>query len=93
MNKVLARSLATLVRDRPARVAKDFDRQLEEACHHLREMGPGRVLLQQDEASGVATVTLENSGRKNALSGRMMTQLLDVVRQLETWTQVSANTW
>lgn len=34
--------------------------------------GSGRVTMQQDEFSGIAVVTLDNPGKKNALSGKFV---------------------
>lgn len=34
--------------------------------------GSGRVTMQQDESSGIAVVTLDNPGKKNALSGKFV---------------------
>ncbi|XP_062616499.1 ethylmalonyl-CoA decarboxylase-like [Saccostrea cucullata] len=47
--------------------------------------GSGQVTLQQNDATGIAVVTLDNPGKKNALSGSMMVQLEDIVQKLEKW--------
>ncbi|XP_061185548.1 ethylmalonyl-CoA decarboxylase-like [Saccostrea echinata] len=47
--------------------------------------GSGQVMLQQNDTSGIAVVTLDNPGKKNALSGSMMVQLEEIVKRLEKW--------
>lgn len=45
----------------------------------------GQVDLTKDESTGVATITLNNPDRRNALSGHMMVQLADAISNLEEW--------
>lgn len=44
--------------------------------------GSGRVTMQQDESSGIAVVTLDNPGKKNALSGRFV-DVIHILSRLE----------
>lgn len=44
----------------------------------LGGVGEGEVTLEKDAGSGVATITLRNEKRKNALSGERLTQRTDV---------------
>lgn len=50
--------------------------------------GSGRVTLQQDDSSGIAMVTLDNPGKKNALSGSMMAEIEKIIQNLEQWSSV-----
>ena len=45
----------------------------------------GSVELNKDLNTKIATITLSNPERRNAISGEMMCQLSDVVNDLETW--------
>lgn len=53
----------------------------------------GKVILEKDDSTGIAIITLDNQGRKNALSGSMMIELMDVVDELERWDKVSIVTF
>ncbi|XP_045112571.1 ethylmalonyl-CoA decarboxylase-like [Portunus trituberculatus] len=55
---------------------------IEEGREKLKELGEGEVTLEKDGESGVATITLRNAKRRNALSGRMMVQLADITHTL-----------
>ena len=62
----------------------------EDYKERLRGLGDGTVRLElnpihkrKPAAGVVATVTLDNPKRKNALSGKMMAELSDVVLDLE----------
>lgn len=44
--------------------------------------GSGRVTMQQDEFSGIAVVTLDNPGKKNALSGKFV-DAIHILSRLE----------
>lgn len=52
--------------------------------------GSGRVTLQQDDSSGIAMVTLDNPGKKNALSGSMMAEIEKIIQNLEQWSSGKA---
>ena len=43
---------------------------LKKARAKLGSLGNGKVLLEKDEASGIAVVTLDHEEKKNALSGK-----------------------
>ncbi|KAK3089096.1 hypothetical protein FSP39_000721 [Pinctada imbricata] len=45
----------------------------------------GSIDLSKDEDSGIALITLNHTERKNAMSGKMMCDLADVVTELESW--------
>jgi len=45
----------------------------------------GSITLKTDDSTGIATVTLSHPERRNAISGRMMCELHDIVGQLELW--------
>lgn len=47
----------------------------------------GRVELEMDQKSGVATILLDNIEKKNALTGKMMVDLANAVAQLEKWNE------
>lgn len=49
------------------------------------ELSGGSVDLTMDEESGIAKITLNHPQRKNALSGKMMLDLADIVSELEKW--------
>ncbi|RUS21718.1 ClpP/crotonase-like domain-containing protein [Endogone sp. FLAS-F59071] len=52
----------------------------------LRAIGEGSVDFNPNYAPGIALITLNNPSRHNALSGKMMAELADVVDTLERWT-------
>lgn len=52
----------------------------------LRAIGEGSVDFDPSYAPGIALITLNNPSRHNALSGKMMAELADVVDTLERWT-------
>lgn len=53
----------------------------------FRELGDGKVSLRQLEYKGhnIAVVSLENPKYKNALSGKMMVEMAEIVDILENW--------
>ncbi|RWS16836.1 ethylmalonyl-CoA decarboxylase-like protein [Dinothrombium tinctorium] len=59
-------------------------------CENFRTHQSGCFVLDKDDASGVATLTICNPTRKNAISGSMMVQLRDTITQLEQWQQGKA---
>lgn len=63
---------------------------VSQARDKLRSLGEGDVTLDKDGCSGVATITLRNQARKNALSGRMMVQLADITQDLVNWPEGKA---
>lgn len=58
---------------------------MEKFLQRLKKYGNGDILLQKDNTSGVAIVTIKNQNRKNALTGHMMVSLKGIVEELETW--------
>jgi len=50
---------------------------------YLRPLGTGSIKLNLKEFDGIATIHIDNSKKKNALSGKMMAELADVVEILE----------
>lgn len=63
---------------------------MEKFLDRLSKYGGGEILLEKDNSSGVAVVTIENYKRKNALTGHMMVALKGVVNELEAWEQGKA---
>ena len=63
---------------------------IEKFLDRLSKYGGGQILLEKDNSSGVAVVTIENYRRKNALTGYMMAALKGVVNELEAWEQGKA---
>ncbi|KAK8379082.1 hypothetical protein O3P69_019124 [Scylla paramamosain] len=63
---------------------------VEQGREKLRALGEGEVTLEKDATSGVATITLRNAKRRNALSGRMMVQLADTIHTVSNWTESKA---
>eukprot|EP00123_Amoebidium_parasiticum_P005798 comp16901_c0_seq1/m.15430 comp16901_c0_seq1/g.15430 ORF comp16901_c0_seq1/g.15430 comp16901_c0_seq1/m.15430 type:complete len:320 (-) comp16901_c0_seq1:471-1430(-) len=65
--------------------------RVAEIRERLKEMGGGSVSLtlppptDNTTAGEVAVITINNHERRNALSGRMMCQLLDAVETLDSW--------
>lgn len=51
----------------------------------LSKLTGGNVDLIQDEETGIATVTLCNPTKANAITGSMMVQLADIIQGLEQW--------
>lgn len=60
---------------------------IKKARDKLASLGEGQVSLHKDDASGIATVTLQHQQRKNALSGKGKRKLLEVIY---TYTYVNA---
>ncbi|CAL4182720.1 unnamed protein product [Meganyctiphanes norvegica] len=58
---------------------------LNEAIEKLKPLKGGHISLVKDEASGIATITLEHAEKKNALSGQMMVEFADIVEDLKLW--------
>ena len=58
---------------------------MEKFLDRLSKYGKGDILLEKENSSGVAVVTIENHKRKNALTGHMMVALKGVVNELENW--------
>lgn len=48
----------------------------------------GSFELLKDNQSGIATLCINNPERRNALSGRMMVQMADLLSELENWKEV-----
>ena len=48
----------------------------------------GRLELRKDNTTGIAELCINSFERRNALSGTMMSQLADIITDLEQWTQV-----
>ncbi|WAR23436.1 ECHD1-like protein [Mya arenaria] len=65
---------------------REIDRNIDRLCVEFRKLEGGSVDISKDEESGIATVTMCNSGKKNAFTGKMMVDLLDCVTELEQWT-------
>ncbi|CAM9154531.1 unnamed protein product [Choristocarpus tenellus] len=51
----------------------------------LRPLGSGRVALHMDDETGLAGLVLDHEDRRNALSGKMMSEFADAVDALEGW--------
>ena len=68
---------------------RDFRRTLQSIRTQFESIGGGSVDLTLDDHSGVATITLTNSERRNGISGRMMAQLSEVIHELSVWHNVS----
>ncbi|MCL4151855.1 UNVERIFIED_CONTAM: hypothetical protein GTU68_010028, partial [Idotea baltica] len=58
---------------------------LSEAKEILKDSGEGKILLEKDGSSGIATITIDNQPKMNAISGSMMTQLDSILDELEAW--------
>jgi len=50
----------------------------------------GTLLLTKDDTTGIANICINAFERRNALSGTMMSQLADIITQLEQWEQGKA---
>ncbi|CAG8492205.1 17090_t:CDS:2, partial [Acaulospora morrowiae] len=57
--------------------------ELSEVREELRKLGHGTVEFNPSFSPGIGLITLQNVERRNALSGRMMAQLADLVDRLE----------
>lgn len=66
---------------------------LESIRAHLRKSDTpdcnGKLKLELDSKTGLATLCIDSPQRKNAFSGTMMAQFSDILTQLETWNEVS----
>ena len=51
-------------------------------------MGSGRFDLRKDSESGIAVLTINNFAKRNSISGFMMSQMDEVLTELENWTEV-----
>ncbi|XP_045160119.2 ethylmalonyl-CoA decarboxylase-like [Mercenaria mercenaria] len=58
---------------------------LSELRNQFQKLPGGSVDLAKDETSGIATVIINNPGRKNAFTGKMMVDFYDCVSDLEKW--------
>ncbi|CAG8738623.1 12277_t:CDS:2, partial [Funneliformis caledonium] len=57
----------------------------------LRKFGQGSIEYNSSFSPGIGLITLHNSERHNALSGKMMAELADLVDKLEHITQGKTN--
>ena len=48
----------------------------------------GTLELRKDDITGIAELSIDSNERRNALSGTMMSQLADIITELEQWKQV-----
>ncbi|KAK3584929.1 hypothetical protein CHS0354_021807 [Potamilus streckersoni] len=71
---VVVRSLASLYNETQQNLQKEF-----------AKYKGGSVDLEKDEASGIAVILLNNPSKKNAMTGKMMSDLDDAVKELEDW--------
>ena len=53
----------------------------------------GTLHLTKDDQTGIAQLQINSVERRNALSGTMMSELTDIITELEQWTQVSVETF
>ncbi len=60
-----------------------FNERLERL--NLKELNGGNLYLDKDQDSGIATITISNPSRANAITGSMMVALSDMVAELEKW--------
>jgi len=51
----------------------------------MSELKGGQVSCTKDESSGIATVTLMHGKKRNAISGQMIVDMVDIVEDLKTW--------
>jgi len=58
---------------------------IKEICQQFSKFEGGKIELTKDADTGIATITINHTERKNALSGVMMVQLWDIVNTLEEW--------
>lgn len=59
-------------------------KSLPEIQHIFRQFGPGSVDLTLGE-DGIAILVLNNPEKRNAMSGKMMAELIDAIERLEEW--------
>ena len=67
------------------------DLSIEHIREQLRQCDPncnGRLELNMDDSTGIATLCINSPQRKNAFSGFMMAQFSDLLDQLERWKKV-----
>lgn len=62
------------------------DEELKDAKEYLNQFKAGKILLNTDDDSGIATITIDNPDRKNGISGSMMVDLSYIVDYLAEWT-------
>lgn len=58
---------------------------IDDICKQFVSDPVGSIKLNKDDNSGIATICMSNPGKKNCLSGYMMVQLLNVLKELEHW--------
>lgn len=63
--------------------------ELHALRQEFRTMGTGRFDLVRDNETGIAILTINNFEKRNSLSGFMMSQMDDVLSELESWSEVS----
>ncbi|XP_070556464.1 ethylmalonyl-CoA decarboxylase-like [Ptychodera flava] len=57
---------------------------------NLKRLNGGSVDLKKDDGTGIATVTINNPKKGNAITGSMMAALSDIVSELEVWSNGKA---
>lgn len=61
------------------------EKSIQEIRNHLERFLGGSVDLVKNEENGLAVVLLNHEAKRNAISGKMMVDLHDIVENLESW--------
>ncbi|CAF0740146.1 unnamed protein product [Didymodactylos carnosus] len=58
---------------------------LVDICNEFKQLRGGSIELEKDDTSGIAHIFINHQEKRNALSGKMMVDLYDIVNDLEQW--------
>ncbi|XP_054163663.1 ethylmalonyl-CoA decarboxylase-like [Oppia nitens] len=85
-----SRTLATFTTFTAESVETCCEPSVRQIRDEFMRFGGGSVELRLNNATGVARIELRNFGRKNAFSGRMMSEFADTLDSLSNWSQGKA---
>ncbi|RIB15624.1 ClpP/crotonase-like domain-containing protein [Gigaspora rosea] len=84
-------SISTISKTRIIRKLSSLHGNLTGIREELRKLGHGSVTFDPKYSRGIGLLTLQNPERHNALSGKMMAELSDIVDKLENVVKFNTN--
>jgi hypothetical protein len=67
------------------------DSMIDNIRREYHDYEGGNLELIKDDNTGIATLCMNSVERRNALSGTMMSELCDIITELEQWKLVNNN--
>ncbi|CAG8564378.1 16779_t:CDS:2 [Cetraspora pellucida] len=94
LRKSINSSLTSIQKNLKPRIIRRFGslhENLTSIREELRKLGHGSVTFDPKHSLGIGLLTLQNPKRHNALSGKMMAELSDIVDELENIVQTNTD--